>query len=383
LMQQDRRDMADLNDQIEAKEHSKKSLEKDLAERVKEVEKYNERGPSVPRNVQSARDTVDAFETEQKLASNQLASLNALLPILPRVSLHTEAFVPTEKEYSRPLKFALGAGLLVFFVAMIGGCLLEARHRKVSASDDVRQGLGLRVIGTLPALPSAARSKSAAALSLGGLDSQYGLTEAVDAVRTMLMHAPSADGARVIMVTSALQGEGKTTLASHLAASLARAWRKTLLIDADLRSPNAHEQFELPLEPGLSEALRGEVEYEDAIKPTMLGRLWMLPAGKVDGHSLQALTQDGLAGTFDRLKEQFDFIVIDTSPVVPVPDALLLGQHADAVVLSVLKDVSVMPAVYAAQQRLEDLDIRVLGAVVIGEKTERYGRPVPYGPALG
>jgi succinoglycan biosynthesis transport protein ExoP len=108
-----------------------------------------------------------------------------------------------------------------------------------------------------------------------------------------------------------------------------------------------------------------------------------MPAGSVDGHALQALTQDGVAEVFERLKEQFDFIIIDTSPVIPVPDALVLGQQADVVILSLMKDVSRMPAVYQAQQSLEDLGIRVLGAVMIGEKTETYGKAVPYGPVAG
>jgi succinoglycan biosynthesis transport protein ExoP len=106
--------------------------------------------------------------------------------------------------------------------------------------------------------------------------------------------------------------------------------------------------------------------------------LWLMSAGKVDGHALEALAQEAVGNLFDRLKEQYDFIVIDTSPVLPVPDALLLGKQADAVLLSVMRDVSRIPAVYGAQQRLESLGIRILGAVVIGEKTEMYGHAVPY-----
>ncbi len=379
-VEKDRRDLGDIEEKIERARQLKATLDDEVAKWTREVLRFHKDGPKAPPSVLALRDQVDHIMREQTRIAEQKAGLRSLLPVTPRVSRLTEAFVPTEKEYSRPLKYALGAFAIVFGLSLVGGCLFEARHRKVSASDDVRQGLGLRVIGTLPALPSAARKKSASALSLGGLDSQFGLTEAVDAVRTTLLHAPHADGARIVMITSATTGEGKTTLASHLAASLARAWRKTLIIDADLRNPNAHGQFDLPQGPGLAEALRGEIEFEDAIKPTLLGRLWMLPAGQMDGHALQALTQDGLANVFERLKDQFDFIVIDTSPVVPVPDALMLGKHADAVILSVMKDVSSMPAVYAAQQKLEDLNIRVLGAVVIGEKTETYGRPVPYGP---
>jgi polysaccharide biosynthesis transport protein len=274
-------------------------------------------------------------------------------------------------------------------------CLLEARGRRVCTSDDIMQGLGMRVVGTMPRLPSSARhgtpngavapagaanpvSAEAGSLPMNLSGGHLALTDAVDAVRTVLLHAPHVDGARVVMITSAAGGEGKTTLAGQLAASLSRAWRKTLLIDGDLRNPAQHGQFNQPLEPGFSEALRGEIEIEDAVKPTLISRLWLMPAGTVDGHALEALAQDAVGGLFDRLKEHYDFIVVDTSPVLPVPDALVLGKQADVVLLSVMRGVSRLPNVYAAQQRLESVDVHVLGAVVIGEKTESYGRAVSY-----
>jgi capsular exopolysaccharide synthesis family protein len=188
------------------------------------------------------------------------------------------------------------------------------------------------------------------------------------------MHSSRQDELRVVMVTSAGEGEGKTSLASHLAASLARAWRKTLLIDADLRNPAAHQQFDLPLEPGFSEVLRGEVEADQAVQPTLVSRLWLMPAGRCDGHAIAALAQENLGQVFAQLKTQFDFIIIDTCPVLPVADSLLVGQHADAALFAVMRDVSRIPAVHAAQQKLQTLDIRMLGAVVIGEKVETYGR---------
>jgi capsular exopolysaccharide synthesis family protein len=379
----DRRALAELDDKIAALKEQRKEVDNDVAKWQKIVEGFKDGTLRAPAEILELRDQVDILEKEQGKVAEAKAGLKGMFPLTPRLSRHTDAFVPTEKDYSRPLKYSLAAGALMFGVCLIGGCLLEARSRKINDSAEVREGLGLKIIGTIPKLPSSLRKKSAAALSLGGLDSQYGLTEAVDAVRTRLMHAPQIDGARIIMITSAATGEGKTTLASHLAASLARAWRKTLLIDGDLRNPNAHLQFDLAIEPGLSEALRGEMEYEDTIQPTSLSRLWLLPAGHIDAYALQALTQEGLSSVFDRLKEQFDFIVIDTSPVIPVPDALVLGQQADAVILSVMRDVSRMPAVYQAQQNLEDLGIRVLGVVVSGEKTETYGRAIPYGPLPG
>jgi capsular exopolysaccharide synthesis family protein len=378
--------VTDLIDHIRLLEKQCRALEGEERRWLATVEGLQGIRRKVTPEVQALRDEVQQQEREVEGIGRELVALQAAQPAQGRVTLLAEAPVPQERKLDRVLKVAGGAGVGVFALLLVGVCLLESRSRRVYAATDVTQGLGLPVLATLPALApaDALRARAAAVLPPQGGATQtplHGLghlTEAIDALRTVLLHAPQADGARVVMVTSATGGEGKTTLASHLAASLARAWRKTLLIDGDLRNPAAHEQFELPVEPGLAEALRGEVEFEDAIRPTLVSRLWLLPAGKADSHALQALAQEGVSAVFERLKEQFDFIVIDTSPVLPVPDALLLGKHADAVLLAVLRDVSRVPAVYAAQQRLQALGIHTLGAVVMGEKCERYGRPLPY-----
>jgi capsular exopolysaccharide synthesis family protein len=256
----------------------------------------------------------------------------------------------------------------MFGVVLFGVAFLECRQRKVNTLDEVTQGLGMHLVGTLPKLPARMRRPLAGSSSSGSPGNYWQsiITESVDAIRTQLLHAARADAVHVIMVTSASCGEGKTSLASQLAASLARSWRKTLLVDADLRNPAAHKLFDLQLEPGFSEVLRGDVALADAVKPTALSRLWLMPAGNWDAHAVQALAQDSVRGLFDQLKEQYDFIVVDSCPVLPVADSLVLAQHVDGVIFSILRDVSRMPAVHAAQQKLQALDVRTLGAVVIG-----------------
>jgi capsular exopolysaccharide synthesis family protein len=373
-----RKAVLELGDKLALAGSAERALEQERLRWQMKVDGYRAGGPKLPPDVAALQDQVKQLEKEVEAVGQEKATLQAALPIEPRVTRVSEVLVPTEKELNRPIKFAAASGVTAFGLLLVGVCLLESRSRRVYAAADVRQGLGLPVVGSLPALPRRARA--------GKLDTAAeaaGLADAVDALRTVLLHSPRLDGARVVMVTSAVGGEGKTTLASHLAASLARAWRKTLLIDGDVRKPAAHRQFELPAEPGFSEALRGEVEFDEAIRPTQVSRLWLLSAGKCDSHALQALAQEGLGGVFERLKEQYDFIVLDTSPVLPVPDALLLGKHSDVALLSVLKDASRVPAVYFAQQRLQDLGIRVLGAVVLGEKVETYGHAIPYPRAGG
>src|SRR5438132_8878639 len=189
----------------------------------------------------------------------------------------------------------------------------------------------------------------------------------------MLLHAASTEPLRVVMVTSATVGEGKTSLSSHLAVSLARAGRKTLLVDCDMRRPAVHRVFDVPLEPGLGEVLCGEAEVPDVLRPSPLEDLWIMPAGRPNGLASQALAGPALPALFKRLREQFDFVLIDACPVLPVADTLLVGQHVDGVIFTLLRDVSRLPQVYAGYQRLTGLGIRMLGIVVNGAGGEAYG----------
>jgi capsular exopolysaccharide synthesis family protein len=362
--------------------------EKDLTERVVLLRKKEEelRAKEPKAEVKAIQDQVTQTENDLKKLGDEIAGLKAELPDEPepgkpaeaapvasaRVNLLEPAEPPAARRYDKQIKAAALTGGALFALVLIGFFVGEVRARRVYSATDVSDGLGLNLIGTLPAVPASARKASAA--DGGSSPNQGVLHEAVDSIRTMLLHSSQQDELRVVLVTSAVGGEGKTSLASHLAASLARAWHKTLLLDADLREPAAHRQFDLPPEPGFSEVLRGDLEIAQAVQPTAVSRLWLMAAGRCDGHALQALAQENVGQLFERLKEQFDFIILDACPVLPVADALLVGQHADAALLAVMRDVSRIPEVHAAQQKLQSLDIHMLGAVVIGEKAETYGR---------
>jgi succinoglycan biosynthesis transport protein ExoP len=257
-------------------------------------------------------------------------------------------------------------------LALLGTCMglawLDVRQRRIRSAGEVSRGLGIRVVGAVPSVPNLERHLMG---PTGEPDLEgHPALESIDALRTMLLRDADDEATRVVMVTSATHGEGKTTVASHLASSLARAGRKTLLIDGDLRRPSAHQLFELPMQPGFSEVLLDEVELNDAVQPTTLDGLSFMAAGQWDREVMQALARGGVEGILEKLQEEYDFIVIDSHPVLPATDSLLIGQRADAVILSVLREVSQMPRVYAASQRLTTLGIRVLGAVVNGADPE-------------
>jgi capsular exopolysaccharide synthesis family protein len=197
--------------------------------------------------------------------------------------------------------------------------------------------------------------------------------ESVDAARTVIVHAARRDKLKILMVTSALQGEGKTVLASHLAVSLASAGHRTLLVDCDLRKPSLHRLFQLPLEPGLGELLRGQAQFTAALQRGPVDKLVLLSAGTSARKAANGDTFKRLAELFAKIRDWYDFIIVDSAPVLPVADSLQIGQYVDGVLLSVLRDVSRLPALYAACDRLGLLDIRVLGAVVVGSSFGHTG----------
>jgi polysaccharide biosynthesis transport protein len=199
------------------------------------------------------------------------------------------------------------------------------------------------------------------------------LLESIDATRTMLVHAARTESYRVVMITSAVSGEGKTSLSSHLATSLARSGLRTLLIDADLRSPSIHRLFDLPLTAGLSELLRGEVDLAGAMAQTDISELKVVAAGQCDRQTIRLLSQGYLGPLFSQFKEQFDFVIVDSSPVLPVADASIIAQQADAVLFSIFSDVTRKTKVFAALERLQSLGVRVLGAVVMASFSTSYG----------
>jgi capsular exopolysaccharide synthesis family protein len=285
-----------------------------------------------------------------------------------RVRLEEEPYVQAGVEGFRRLRMTLVAGAGLFTVGFAGLVWWEYRSRRVTRTDEVAQSLGLPLLGTLPPWD---------AMDQPGEHGE--LVEAIDATRTVLLHGHTTDHPlRTLAVTSALPGEGKTSLSGHLAISLARAGYRTLLVDGDVRGPSAHKVFNLPPGPGLCEVLRGEVAAAAVSRDTKVPNLSVMPAGRWSLTARQALVGDRWGVVRRQLERQFDYVVLDTAPLLLATDSLLLARGADGVVLSVLMGVSRLGSVAHTQERLASLGARVLGVVVSGARPE-YTGAYPYG----
>jgi capsular exopolysaccharide synthesis family protein len=352
-----------------------KEYTEDVAILQKQVDELGKNAPELRDkdfNLTMAEDTLK--KVEEAVNSLEVEMLNKS----SRISKWDDkAYSRRPNDFLKRASVSGVAGLGGLALILLAVAFLEFRSRKIDSSDEVVYGLGMPLVGTLPCMPSRSRrlvgSTSTKAVQWKGM-----LTESIDAVRTLLLHAAQTDTLQIVMVTSAVGGEGKTSLSCHLAASLARSGRKTLLVDGDMRNPSCHRMFDVDLDSGLAELLRGEIEVADAIHATPAATLSVLPAGQCDAIALQALAQGSIQPIFSQLRQQFDFIIVDSCPVLPVADSLLMGQQADAVVFSILRDVSRMPKVFAAYQRLAMLGIRMLGAVVNGTHEASYGADYHY-----
>lgn len=286
-----------------------------------------------------------------------------------RVELIEEASVPEgSDELFRSMLSALAAlgGLVLGGGSVV---LFEYLRDRVSIPEEVSQRVGLRVIGTVPQI---SRSRKRA--------NDGHVAECVDGIRAVISQT-GREAPKVILVTSAVEHEGKTTFAAQLAASLARSGKRTLLLDGDLRHPNAHLALGLDLRAGLPELLRGEISPDEAVQPTAIDGLFAVTGGVCDYAAITALSRPETAALIKSLRDSFDHVVIDAGPVLAFADVLLLGQLSDLAIVATMRDVSRMPQVTSAVDRLRSVGIRVLGTVVNGvsdsNRRRLYASPIP------
>jgi succinoglycan biosynthesis transport protein ExoP len=334
-----------------------------IAKRLEETSKEFDEVARDVTNLGNANADLEARRSEieqlQKVTNELGVQLNASeidLSTPNRVELLEEARVPGSNDtLTRIMLTALTA--LAGLVA--GGALVllvEYLRDRMAAPQQITQRVGLRVIGTVPKVSRSAKRPNHGEIA-----------ECVDGLRAVLVQT-GPEQPKVILVTSAREHEGKTTFAAQLAASFARAGSRTLLIDGDLRHPNAHLALGLDLRLGLPEVLRGELTADEAIQPTAVDGLFAVTGGACDYASVAALARPQTPALVKHYRDSFDQVVIDAGPVLAFADVLFLGQAADAAVLVTMRDVTRMPLVDKALERLRSVGIRVVGAVANGVK---------------
>ena len=265
----------------------------------------------------------------------------------------------------------------------------EQRVRRVSEPGQLEQQLRLKVVGEVARLPGGGAGFGAG-LSAGRLARFQVFEESIDSLRTSLLLSEELRELKILTVTSAANHEGKTSVASSLAVSIARSTHQpTLLVDGDLRSPAVHRRFRIPAEPGLAGVLRGECSLEEAIVVCGDDNVHVLPAGKLTDSPHTMLGNGALSSLLEALSARYRYILINTPPILGGAEALLLAKVADGCLLCALRNSSRADELRKASTRLAASGSRLIGAVLSGVPQQRYkytsgyyGVPFP-APAKG
>jgi capsular exopolysaccharide synthesis family protein len=180
-----------------------------------------------------------------------------------------------------------------------------------------------------------------------------------------IRHLHGKPDMRSFLITSSHRGEGKSTISSHLALTVARfKGKKSLIVDADLRRPRLHEIFGVPREPGLLECLEGKLDPLKAVKDTPVENLKVIPAGARVSSPAHLFEGELLADIFKKIRFYYDIVIVDSAPVIPVSDPMLISSEVDGVILVLLAGKTPRNVVMRARDILLDANANLLGVIV-------------------
>jgi succinoglycan biosynthesis transport protein ExoP len=267
----------------------------------------------------------------------------------------------------------LGAGLLAGWVLGLGLALVGEWHEaRLRSPREIVNVLGMPVVATVPRISK--RLSPVTRGQLVRLDVRSPVAEAYHSVRTALHLMGAAHKAKTILLASPMEGDGKSTSASNLAIAFAQAGERTLIVDCDLREPVQHLIFEAEGRIGLTNVITGEVKLRDAVCPTRVPNLYLLPCGPVPLNPSELLTGRRFDRLMRALSASFDRIIIDSPPLMVFTDGRVLAAGADATLLVLRMNQSVRELGLSALDGLGRVGANVLGAIANDVAPERAYR---------
>ena len=330
---------------------------------------------------QSSATTVDL-----QFAEADLTEWNAIRSTVHerRVRLQTErdaiddvrelerAIVPKLPIEELPFKQLAGVFSMSFIVPFLIGFLAEMRSRKVDDANQLETRSKIAVLGEISTIPVATTGNLTKKRRSHSRELRL-FEESVDSLSTTLTLREDLKQCKVFTITSALSGEGKTSVSCQLVVSLARSTSsKVLLIDGDLRAPDVHHVFGREMSAGLVGYLNGTSEWRDLVDREWNDSIHILTSGHLKGSPHRLMSNGRFEKLIQEAREEYDYIVIDTPPVLPASEALLFAKCADAVLMCALRDKSRIEQLMQAYHRLESSGANVAGSVLSGVPVKEY-----------
>lgn len=330
---------------------------------------YSDLLASSPEDTASLSVAAQAVEVNESIYASLLSQYEAArLEETVRansISVIEEARLPKSPSSPRPLlNIALGLavglalGVVLAFVA-------ENLDTTLHTTEQIENATQMSTVGQVP------MAKDELAIARLG-SGHYPQLESFRRLRTNIL-ASSSSGTQVVLLTSAKRGEGKSTVSSNLAVTIAQSGREVVVVDCDLRLPTVHKLFDLSNKRGLTNILAGEMTLEESIQDSSFPRLRIITSGPLPPNPTELLGSQRMLDLIEQLREKFDFIILDTPALLSVADAAVLAPAVDNVILVVAQGVTQREDVQAVRQQLSNVRVKSMEVVVNrAEPNENY-----------
>jgi capsular exopolysaccharide synthesis family protein len=301
----------------------------------------------------------------------------------------------TEGEQVAPsLLLSLAAGLLLgALMGLIFSALKEMAEKTFRSSEEVSKQLGVNVVTHVgifnPRIPKDSNFKKVSGDVISLHRPQSLQSESFKALRTSIFFASQQSKAKVIQVTSPSPGDGKSTVSANLAVVMAQTGRKILMIDCDFRRPSQHTRFGLDNSVGMTSVIVGDASMNEAIQVIGLPNLHLVTSGPQFANPAELLTTDQFPNLLEELRDEYDFIILDTPPVLPVTDPAIISSYSDAIYMPMRIRNGVQVNAQRALEALATVGAQVEGIVINGLRKKdssgyQYGgNGYGYGNAYG
>ncbi|MDP2922582.1 MAG: polysaccharide biosynthesis tyrosine autokinase [Candidatus Omnitrophota bacterium] len=271
-----------------------------------------------------------------------------------------EPKVPIKPKPTQDIPVAM---LVSFVLSIILALFLERLDSTMKTSDDVEFFAKFPFLGYIPAVKKELKDKKNIDI-VSYIESNSRVAESFRNLKVSLLFSfPQEKPLRTIVITSSIPVEGKSFVSSNLAIIFAQAKEPTLLIDSDMRKGNLHKSFGLRPKNGLSGLLAGMISLEEAIIPAGIPNLWLLPAGPYTPNPTELLSSEKLPNILRELEKKFKRIIIDSTPILNVSEALILGDKCDGLIFVIRARYTALKYIDEAKRIIEK-KVKVIGAVL-------------------
>ena len=318
--------------------------------------------------------TLTVTSTDPQLAYDVLQCVIEIYPSVAEfvvgsttLALLDETGLPTVPANRLDLTGAAVRGAVLGFAAwMAMAALYWLTHRTIGGEKELRQLVNLPCLGVLPmASGFTRRTRTGTAYPrVSEENDKFGFSESIRLLRVRVEKAMAQRGAKVLMITSTIANEGKTTVAVNLATALAQSGRKTLLVDCDLRNPSVAGAFEVEQSAGLCDYLQGREKINNLLRGGGDDNLYVIYGGQPVRHPEKLLASDAARKFLSAARNTFDYVILDTPPCTMMADASEMGALADCTLLTVRQNFACRSQVVEGIQLLGDSGKPIIGCAM-------------------